>query len=273
MKTDTNLAMAINRAKKLMQQTAVEVHPARWQGMDVSKKPEMVSYEILNFNFTAPLERIDLEYYQRQCEPNLPWADDHFKERVSGVPLNPGTEWRNWPWSRSADRFRTNEAFNHSYMERFWPRFAGHKAATTVEEWNKWADAQPILEAHKGLRHEYGDLNDLVRLLAHDPLTRQAWIPLFFPEDTGIADGGRKPCTLGYQVILRNNRLSMYYPLRSCDFVRHFRDDIYLAVRLLLWIINRCAELNPEAWYNVKPGTLTFHATSLHCFKPDWPLK
>ena len=36
-----------------------------------------------------------------------------------------------------------------------------------------------------------------------EPHTRQAWIPLFFPEDTGVGDGGRKPCTLGYQIIVR----------------------------------------------------------------------
>jgi hypothetical protein len=267
MKTDSSLAMAITRAKQEMIKYAIEVHPHTWQGIDVTARPEMTSYEILNFNFQAPLGREDLIYYQRQVEPNLPWADMHFLERVSGVPLNPGKEWANWPWASSADKFREHRTFNHTYMERLWPKYARGEVIETTSEW-----CGPIHEPNKGIRQQYGDLDDLIQLLAYDPTTRQAWIPLFFPEDTGISDGGRKPCTLGYQVIVRENKAHIYYPLRSCDFIRHFRDDIYLAIRLLLWVIAKCRHLNP-VWENIRPGTLTMHMTSLHVFKNDWPLK
>jgi thymidylate synthase len=120
-----------------------------------------------------------------------------------------------------------------------------------------------------GIRYSYGDLGDVVDLLHLEPMTRQAYIPLFFPEDTGVGDGGRKPCTLGYQFIMRHEMLHIYYPLRSCDFANHFADDVYLAVRLLLWILNQLRQRD-ERWTTVAPGTLTIHATSLHMFINDY---
>jgi hypothetical protein len=125
----------------------------------------------------------------------------------------------------------------------------------------------------------------LVTLFLKDPMTRQGWIPLFFPEDTGWGDGGRKPCTLGYQFIVRDDlgqgpRLHIYYPLRSCDYVRHMRDDIYLAIRLALWLLEQLREAeqkqNPQlkhfGWDKVVLGTYTMHATSLHVFANDMVL-
>jgi len=111
-------------------------------------------------------------------------------------------------------------------------------------------------------------LNDLVDLLVREPHTRQAVIPLFFPEDTGISDGGRKMCSLCYQVMVRDGRASIWYPLRSCDLRRHYSDDVYLAVRMLLWIIDRCRERS-EFWRGVVPGWYCMHMTSLHVFEND----
>ena len=230
----------------------------RWQGVDVSRDPSARMREIRNVVFEIPLKGIeDLDHWRVDCGPNLPWADDHFLERVGGEPLNPGVQWEKWPWASSADRHRGPDyRFNHTYMERLWPR---------------WARTERTGEGRSGIGHRYGDLNDLVRLLVKDPFTRQAWIPLFFPEDTGVGDGGRKPCTLGYQFIRRGSGLHLWYPLRSCDLVRHFADDCYLAVRLMLWVLNRCRESDPNRWNNVGPDTFAMHLTSLHCFVNDLP--
>lgn len=270
--TDRSFANMFARTRGAFQQ-ASPVHTERWQGDDISKRPDMVSYELLNWNCNLSIDWITqlhgagewskaalFEEVGKIIEPNLPWADDHFLERVGGEPLNPGVQWANWPWASSADKHRRNGLqFNHTYMERLWPKLA-----------NGGKDGDGLGGPHQGIRHTYGDLQDLVELLANEPLTRQAWIPLFFPEDTGVGDGGRKPCTLGYQFIMRDGQLSIYYPLRSCDFVRHFRDDIYLAIRLLLWVLDRCREINPDIWNDVTPGYYAMHCTSLHIFKNDY---
>lgn len=255
-----------------------EVKADRWQGMNIKDRPDYISYELMNYGFTTSLNgEEELELYQDIIQPNLPWADDHFLERVCGEPINPGKEWANWPWGKSAAKHRdANEQFNHNYMQRYWPKYAhlDHTGTKTPEEFKtKLANIKSlggILEPMSGIRHVYGDMMDIVEYLVKEPLTRQAWIPIFFPEDTGFGDGGRKPCTLGYQFIMRNNKLSVYYPLRSCDFIRHFRDDIYLTVRLLIWVLQECRKRDPETWNKIVPGSYTMHCTSLHIFTNDW---
>jgi hypothetical protein len=244
---------------------APAVRTERWQGVAHNQDTR----ELLNASFTVDLQGIEeLDHWRQDIRTNLPWADDHFLERVGGQPLNPGVQWANWPWGRSAGNFK-QERFNHTYMERLWPKFA-RRTEDGQLPMGKGARKYPRIDNRPrlGIAWAYGDLLDLVELLAAEPHTRQAWIPLFFPEDTGPADGGRKPCTLGYQIIVRDGKAHIYYPLRSCDFIRHWADDCYLAVRLLQWIIDQC-RLKSDAWYDISPGTYSMHMTSLHIFETD----
>lgn len=254
-----SLYEAINRKFK---KDSHLIHTKRWQGIDITKHPEMASHEILNACFQVILPTDSVEYYQKHVGANLPWAEDHFLERVCGEPLNPGEQWKNWPWAKTAEKSLKNKRFNHNYMERYWPRFA-----RMTEDGKLPTD---IRSPHKGIANEYGDLDSIVGLLANEQDTRQAWLPIFFPEDTGIGDGGRKPCTLGYQFIVREGCLHVYYPLRSCDYYRHFKDDIYLTIRLAIWVLEQCKNRRPDIWEDIYLGTLTMHCTSLHVFANDY---
>lgn len=239
------------------------VDQTRWQGVDVSSDPSARCYEVRNVAFEVPLHGIeDLVHWRNDVQPNLPWADDHFLERVGREPLNPGVQWANWPWASSADKFRSVDAvFNHTYMERLWPKHARQTPG------GRMPSAMP---PRQGVNGYYGDLDSLVDLLVRDPWTRQAWIPLFFPEDTGWGDGSRKPCTLGYQLLRRGDGLHVWYPLRSCDVAHHWADDCYLCVRLLLWILDECRRKDPDRWTSVRPESYAMHITSLHVFEADW---
>ena len=241
---------------------APRVSGTRWQSVDISNKPEMVTTEILNYGFELSLLSEKPEYYQATVLPNLPWAEDHFvKERVGGHPLNPGQEYKNWPYSKSAEKHR-DDIFSHSYAERIWPKHAAMTPGGVL-------DPGLALSSHRGIRFAYGDLNDLVNLLANEPLTRQAVLPIWFPEDLKASvEGHRIPCSLFYQLICRENRLHIVYTMRSCDFVRHFNDDVYMAIRLLLWVLAECRKID-DRWGLVVPGTLTMYATSLHIFEAD----
>lgn len=275
--TDRNFTNLMARVKQDFYANSTSCHPGYWQGTDVSQRPEMMTIELMHFRCEVPLQGIeDLDHWRKDIGPNLPWADDHFAERVCGAPINPGIEWANWPWGKSADGFRDGRGmFNHNYMERYWPKYANQSltASRTNEEFIEGRDHYLRLdvmdEPHYGIRAPYGDLLDVVKLLLDDPLTRQAWLPIFFPEDTSLGPKERKPCTLGYQFIVRNNRMDVYYPLRSCDFIRHFPDDIYLTVRLLLWMLDQLRGRDPR-WDDVRPGKYVMHATSLHIFANDW---
>lgn len=259
---------AIQWTENLMRDRTYEVRGTRWQSTDVSTKPEMRTKEILNHSFQVSLMGYEnLDHWQQDIRPNLPWADDHFEERVGGKPLNPGEQWRNWPYALSADKFRTENGgqFSHTYMERYWPKFANKSAAII----------NPI-NPHVGIRYKYGDLNDIVNHLLGDPLSRQAYLPVWFPEDTGVVHGERVPCSLGYHWIQRNGYLHTTYYIRSCDFVRHFRDDLYLSVRLSIWLLEKLRGPTDNGidacrtWEDVQLGMFTFHCVSMHCFVNDW---
>jgi hypothetical protein len=255
----------INNLVKKFKQLSQPVHTEKWQGIPVSDKPEAAMQEQLFVDFVAPIQTEDLDELSFLIGPNLPWADDHFiQERVSGHPKNPGETWKYWPWGLAADKHRTEgERFNHTYAERYWPKHAGNLFEGGI------LPKEPVSTILHGIRYDYGDLNDLVDLLAREPNTRQAYLPIFFPEDTGVVHGSRVPCTLGYHFIHRNGFLHLVYYIRSCDIYRHFRDDVYLTVRLLLWTLDRLRERDSE-WRKVKPGFLRMHITSLHCFVNDF---
>lgn len=266
---------AISAARYNLRNHSQIVHTEKWQGIDISKKPEAATHEVRHFFMQVPLPSEDLDEYRSDIVPNLPWADDHFEERVCGQAINPGLQWAKWPWGNSAKSFLESDGtFNHNYMERYWPRRAGTIGASqTPEEFNHrfistYSD-DPAGAENRGIRHPYGDLMDVVRQLAREPLTRQAILPVWFPEDTGVVHGSRVPCSLFYQFIMRDGQLDITYMLRSCDFVRHFRDDLYLTVRLLLWVLQQVRLINP-AFENVEPGEFSLLITSLHMFRNDY---
>lgn len=226
---------------------ADRVKTETWQGLSTANRPELETYEQLFVSFKVPLRKKNLNHWRYDINPDLPWADDHFAERVSGAPLNPPPSEAWWPHAASNAAFKKDGIFSHTYPERFWPRHAGRDDPGN----------------NQGIRFRYGDLNDVVELLRREPLTRQAYLPIFFPEDTGAHHRERIPCTLGYHFIRRNGHLHTVYYLRSCDFYRHFRNDLYFAVRLNLWMIE-------QLWADVLPGTFVIHITSLHLFVNDY---
>lgn len=269
-----NFSAAIDNITHQMLQHSVKIHRGKWQGISVAKKPDAATFELHHVNLTVPLSIHDLEHFRQEIKPNLPWADDHFMERIGGHPLNPGTEWRNWPWGQSADRSRIDPVtvddpgpdriFDHTYAQRYWPKLAGKYSGGIIpKERLPWS---PM----KGIYFKYGDLDDVVQELIEDPTTRQAILPVFFPEDTGHRPGRRKPCSLFYHFMLVHNQLDISYQLRSCDLTHHFRDDIYLTVRLLLWMLEQLKIRDPGPWGPIISGNLVMQISNLHCFVNDY---
>jgi hypothetical protein len=233
-----------------------EVH-----SQDIAGKPEYVTKELENVTFQTllPSEAGDLAAI---TGANLPWAEDHFLERVSGKPWNPPPSASWWPYAQKGheNHVDENEQFSHTYPERFWPKHAD----------------LPRGREHHGIRYRYGDLADVVSQLHRNPATRQAYLPVWFPEDTGALQGQRVPCTLGYHFLIRGNRLNVTYFIRSCDFMRHFRDDVYMAGRLAQWVCNELVQREGPDDLPVPQGLvvghLIMHIVSMHIFKGDVPL-
>lgn len=205
-----------------------------WQGK--KNPPPMI--EKLNVSINIPMLENNREL-DRSCIGDFPWAEEHFLERVSGEPLNPPPSHVSW-LRKTSDFLEEGEKFSHSYPERMWSK-----------------------GLHSGIRYNIADLSDLVKLLKSQPDTRQAYLPIFFPEDLSAANiGKRVPCTLGWHFIVRDGEMHCFYPIRSCDVVRHVHNDLYFANKLVIWLIDKTG-------LDVRPGILHFACTSLHAFESD----
>jgi hypothetical protein len=209
-----------------------------WQSRTINQKMVELLDQILLLDIPETAEDL-IEL----VDPDLPWAEDHFQERIGGKTINPGNQYMNWPYylGKTDDgRFRSNGKemkFDHSYMERFWPPFI------------------------KGIRYSLGNLDDIIERLKINPYTRQAYLSIWHPEDqSNDKIGKRVPCTLGYHFQIRNNELRMTYHIRSCDAVRHFKNDVYMAGRLMQYVATKTG---------VKVGKLSMYIGNLHCFESD----
>jgi hypothetical protein len=250
---------AVLGAYHLLKNDGKEVPVSRWQGV----KTHGTFREIIDYSFRAPIPN-SVDALLADVKPNMPWAEDHFRERVGGVPLNPGGQYKNWPyWTEEAETsmLRTGGEFSHTYMERMWPKQANPDDILPGSRW--------------GIRFPYGDLYDLTSMLFEDPYTRQAYLPIWFPEDTGARHGERVPCSLGYHFMRREDQLHCWYDIRSCDYVHYLRDDIYFAARLTQWILANLLEAElrsdrKQRWVDVNPGNLYMNIHSLHVFGKDF---
>jgi hypothetical protein len=228
-----------------------------WQGIDSFKDMDMLILRDVNYR----LEITSLVELIEQSKPDLVWAESHFQERIGGVPLNPGESYKIWPYAKfdeKNDPYLKGKQFDHSYMERFWPKNA-----------NEDLIRRPYpkhVGQNRGIRFELGDYNDVCQQLINNPLNRQAYLPIFFPEDTGAKNNMRVPCTLGYLFEIFEDKLDVTYYIRSCDAYRHLRNDIYMAGRLLQ---HTKEILFINGMKDIQTGTLKMKIANLHIFEND----
>ena len=227
----------------------------QWQSQDTRGTEHERMLELYNVSFIMPYPDRATKL-QDLVQPNLPWAEDHFLERVSGEPLNPPPSEAWWPYAQqgNAEHKKPDQKFSHTYPERMWPKMASPE---TLNQ-NVLGETIP----RQGIRFAYGDLQDVVQMMIDTPMTRQAYLPIWFPEDTGAVHGERVPCTLGYHFMWRTGKLTVTYYIRSCDLVRHFRDDVYMAARLGQYMASRME-------VEVSQFELVMHIANLHCFAGD----
>ena len=125
---------AIKKTKEKLYSLGKEVFSGKWQSIDV----DHAMWELFNHNFSCAMPQT-IDDMVKEIKPNLPWANDHFEERVGGKPLNPppSNEW--WPFAQRGNKqFKADEKFSHTYPERIWPPY------------------------RNGVRYRYGSMNDVI---------------------------------------------------------------------------------------------------------------
>ena len=235
------ISKAIENSFKDLRDNGEIATSKKWQAIDTPDDLHEVINRYIQMDMPEGKEEL-----ARQCDSDMPWAENHFLERISRNPANPGYEYLNWPYYRPSEhneKFR-NEAdayFSHTYMERFWP--------------------DKSLKGTGAMGYNFGNFDDLVERLKDDPGSRQAFYAIWHPQDSNN-DGVRLPCTIGYHFLIRNGKLHMTYLIRSCDIFRHFKNDIYMTIRLAQYVRD---EVNPE----LELGQLSMWIGSLHCWNVE----
>lgn len=245
-------------ASRLRQQTPL--NRGTWQQLSVADSPMHATYELEQVTLWIGEVPLEVGELQEFIDPDLPWAEDHFQERVGGKPINPGKAHEYWPYHGADAALHLRQQgddtiYDHNYMERFWPKEAG------------WDNNDAVIP-HMGIRFWYGDLSDVVDLIVAEPMTRQAYLPVWFPEDTGAVSRQRVPCTLGYHFMVREGVLSAQYFMRSTEIYRHFTNDVYMAMRLMQWVMNQVNHRS-DGHPILGLGQLAIHTSSLHGFVGD----
>lgn len=258
-----------SRLAELLLESPVQVSNS-WQSVTTDDHLHD-THELRNVTVWYPMPQT-MQSAQQLIKPDLPWAEAHFQERVGGEPINPGVEHANWPYHGASAALHLREQsdeiiYDHNYMERMWASKLlrkGFSCTCGEDDHESWCAAK-----FPGYRFDVGDLADVVKQLRKDSTTRQAYLPIWFPEDTGATQGQRVPCSLGYHFMIRDNKLHVQYALRSCEVYRHFTNDVYMAVRLGQWVRD---QLEPEDDWDYDPprmGQLTMQIASFHGFVGD----
>lgn len=224
------------------------VRPKSMQNKNIEGDINFETREILNYSYcllTLNREEYLFNGTQTDIETTKKWAIAEFNERVNPARLNPGEAWkiRKEIW----EEFLVNGKFDYAYGERM-------NFCPGGEE-----------------EDEVGNFERVVDELFRNPDTRQGILPIWDLENDGAYIGGKRrvPCSMYYQLIIRENRLHIIYNQRSADVVTHFGNDIFLAWQLKEYITQ---VLRSKGMKDLKPGYLYHNIASLHSYRKDWDI-
>jgi len=220
---------AIREVERDLAEMGITYQSSTCQDQDVSKDEGFMTKELSPYAYsvTNPTDKMTemLKYKKEEKYANWVLAECH--ERYTGVctETNPGDAWKLLPelW----EQFRHNGFFSYTYVER-------------LQEQLKYVKAE----------------------LKRNPASRQVTMTMYDRHQDMMNWGGkaRVPCSLSYNFLIRNGKLTLTYTQRSCDFYNFFQADVFFS----MFMQNEIAkELGVEC------GKFTHFIISLHAFKKD----
>ena len=181
--------------------------------------------ELINYGYTVT------QPDQSHLNPVQPWSDAEWRDRVQAIMGRPsplGTS-----WMKRADE--------HMDWGQF-VEFDGKPMPSGVSLEDMRGSCNPLVrDDPMRLAYSYGErfaLNDqvmrVIRELRRNPQSRQLYVAMWDPQQDSERLGKRRvPCSIGWQFMMRNGKLHITYTMRSCDFVTHWQNDVWLSLQLL----------------------------------------
>lgn len=226
-----NADEAVEEIKRDLAEMGIEVKPKTMQDKIVEGLEEYETKELQNYCYCL------LDAKSSEIPGVIqPWADAEFKERITD-PFN---------------KERTRANFINP----------GEAWLLRKDVWQEYIHDGKLAYTYNELIWNNDQFTKIVNRLKADSDSRQLWINLWDVNNHPNLLGGvsRVPCSLGYGFQVREGKLNMTYVMRSCDFSTHFRNDVYLAIKLLEYVASLTG-------YEV--GNFTHFIFSLHVYKKD----
>lgn len=227
------------------------VKPKSMQNRNIEGNILYETKEILNYSYC--LQTLEKEHMLFIDKESYEWCKAEFNERVDPSCINPGKAWELRPqvWR---EYLGEDGDFDYSYGERL--NELSNPAFPYMTNRPDQNDGM--------LKHIIGELN-------RNPDTRQAILSIWDKQKDPNRIGGlrRVPCSMYYQIIIRDNMVHIIYNQRSCDVVTHFGNDVWQAWHLKEFITQQLRTMGNTLY---RGGYLYHNIASLHSYRRDWDI-
>lgn len=224
------------------------VKPQTMQNKVVAGNDDYITKEIIMYQYClTSLDNIDVMFINDLRSKE--WVEKEFEERVSEKRVNPGEAYkiREDLWKPFLNK---DNNFDYTYNERFGYDIFGYD----------------IFEV---ITNNTNNLWRVINELSNNPDTRQAVLPIYSLHDVKWIGGGKRvPCSMYYDILIREGKVNISYHQRSADVMAHFSNDVVLAWKMMQYITNVLNCMVGEVIYD--EGYLYHTIDSLHSYKKDW---
>lgn len=249
MRIYTHPLQAVQEVERDLYEMGILVPVQTMQDKVVANNPDYVTQEVRHYGFTIQSwawreagERDILNHIFKddvQTEAAMLYIGAEFFDRVSGSSRNPGNAWQHR--ANVWNEFMHDGRFAYTYSERMSPQLP----CILDELREKPGTRQAIINIHSNINttnHRQGGVSNN---------------PWAGADLENMGGKSRIPCSLYYQIMIRERKVDLVYAMRSCDFLTHFPIDLMLALRLQTWFAQRL---------DLDVGMFTYFTGSLHAY-------
>ena len=254
MRIFTNPVDATKEVERDLWEMGIVVHPQTMQDKVVGHLPEYTTKEIRGYAFKLSgwqynwddIVEVVKYFMPKEVDNVLAYCQKEIIDRVGHQPLNPGNSYLERPdvW----DEFLHHGKFAYTYSERM--AIQVHQILNELVE--RPDTRQGIITMHTNICPTIQGL-----VINQDREANYVELSADFYNRGG---GGRIPCSMYYQVMIREEKIDIIYTMRSCDLLTHFPIDISLALMLQNWFAKQL---------KIEMGTFTYFVGSLHAYYKD----
>jgi hypothetical protein len=200
-----NCKEAMSEIKREVAEMGTEVRLKTYQDKNIEGNPDYYTKELLCYSYMIHEPKDKDSLLEGKTADELLWSKAEFQERIGKEKLNPGLAWpfRKWIWLPFIQK---DGKFSYTYSERI------------------------------------GDQVDkVISMLKDNPNSRNAIISIWDRQIDQDRIGGKQrvPCSMFFQLLIRNGKLNMIYNIRSNDVMTHWCFDIWMAISLQEYIAEK----------------------------------